>query len=201
MHSAAVRSIAFSPDGTTLASDGSGSVQLWDVAKQTEIATLDARGPVAFFSNGTTLVTGNKLWNVPTRTNFATLSGSFHPVAISPDGTTLASGGTGSTVKIWDVATRQNIGTLEGHTGDFNSGAVQALAFSPDGLTLASGSRDNTIKLWNLATRRNIATLRGHSHYVEFRGIFSRWRNTRVRVSWIELSNCGVWRQNRRSPH
>ncbi len=166
-HSTGVRSIAFSPDGTTLASDGSGSVQLWDVAKQTEIATLDARGPVAFFPNGTTLVTGNKLWNVPTRTNFATLSGLFHSVAISPDGTILASGGVGSTVKLWDVATRQEIGTLEGHTGDFNSGAVQAVAFSPDGITLASGSRDNTIRLWNVSTRRNIATLQGHSKFVE----------------------------------
>ena len=166
-HSTGVRSIAFSPDGTTLASGGSGSVQLWDVVNKTDVATLDGSAPVAFFRNGTTLVTRNKLWNLSTKLNVAMFPGSFHSVAISPDGTILASGGVGSTVKLWDVATRQNIGTLEGHTGDFNSGAVQAVAFSPNGLTLASGSRDNTIKLWNVAERRNTATLRGHNETVE----------------------------------
>ena len=168
-HNIAGRSVAFSPDGTTLAYEsGYRTVKLWNVTTETNVATLDGGGsPVAFSTNGPTIVTRNKLWDVATRTNIATLSGSFHSVAISPDGTILASGGTGSTIKLWDVATEQNIATLEGHTGDFNEGAVQAVAFSPDGTTLASGSRDRTIKLWDVATRQNIATLEGHSSYVE----------------------------------
>ena len=105
--------------------------------------------------------------DLATRTILATFPGGFHSAAVSPNGTTIASGGRGSTVELLDISTRQVIDTLEGHAGDFNSGAVQAVAFSPDGMTLASGSRDKTIKLWNVATRQNIGTLQGHSKTVE----------------------------------
>ena len=165
-HNAEVRSIAFSSDGETLAIAGR-TTQLWDLDTRTIVATLNGSEPVAFLPDGATLVTGRKLWDVTSRLNLATLPGNFHSVAISPDGTILASGGTGSSVTLLDVATRQNIGTLEGHTGDFNSGAVQAVAFSPNGLTLASGSRDKTVKLWDVVTRQNTATFVGHNKTVE----------------------------------
>ena len=79
-------------------------------------------------------------------------------MSFSPDGTTLASGSSG-TVILWDVATRKRIANLEGHTGRGTS-----VSFSPDGTLLASGSRswDDTIILWDVATRKRIATLEGH---------------------------------------
>ena len=58
---------------------------------------------MAFSTNGPTLVTRNKLWDVATRTNIATLSGSFHSVAISPDGTILASGSDDGSVLLWNM--------------------------------------------------------------------------------------------------
>ena len=60
-----VYAVAFSPDGTTLASaDGDGSARLWDAATQQEIGTPMTAGPgpvyaVAFSPDGTTLVTAD----------------------------------------------------------------------------------------------------------------------------------------------
>lgn len=163
-HSSRVESVAFSPDGNTLAAGR----RLWDLKTQSNFATLQGSGSdVTFLRGGTAVLMGNTLWDLATRTILATFPGGFHSAAVSPNGTTIASGGRGSAVELLDVSTRQIIGTLEGHAGDFNSGAVQAVAFSPDGMTLASGSRDKTIKLWNIATRQNVGTLQGHSKTVE----------------------------------
>ena len=68
-------------------------------------------------------------------------------MAFSPDGTTLASGGSEGAIKLWDAAaTRYPIATLPGHTR-----RVKSVAFSPDGRILASGSLDNAIRLWDVS--------------------------------------------------
>ncbi|MBW4450955.1 MAG: serine/threonine protein kinase [Spirirestis rafaelensis WJT71-NPBG6] len=88
-------------------------------------------------------------------------SNSVQSVTISPDGKTLASGSSDSTIKLWNLATLQEIRTLKGH-----SDWVRSVSISPYGSTLASGSDDNTIKLWNLATGQEIRTLKGHFYQV-----------------------------------
>lgn len=75
-------------------------------------------------------------------------------IAISPDGTKLASGSSDNTIKLWNLEQGKVIHTLKGHS-DF----VWSIAFSPDGDILASGSRDQTIRLWNTQAGKQIATL------------------------------------------
>jgi predicted NACHT family NTPase len=68
-------------------------------------------------------------------------------IAMSPDGSTLFSGGWYRTIKVWNLTNGQLQRTLAGHTH-----VVSALAISPNGQILASGSKDETIKLWDLDT-------------------------------------------------
>ncbi|MEA5499520.1 serine/threonine-protein kinase [Limnoraphis robusta Tam1] len=173
-HSNVVWSVAFSPDGRTLASGSCDTtIKLWDVQTQREIATLtghsDNVSSVAFSPDSRTLASGSydntiKLWDVQTQREIATLAGDLSwigSVAFSPDGRTLASGSSNNMIKLWDVQTQREIATLTGH-----SKGVESVAFSRDGRTLASGSDDYTIKLWDVQTQREIATLTGHSNYV-----------------------------------
>jgi WD40 repeat protein len=127
-----VRSIAFAPDGKTLAAGR---------------ADLDKPGDI-------------KLWDVTGGMARATLRGHAHSVqsvAFAPDGKTLASGsGAGHThhggeVKLWDVASGQELLTFKGYPQ-----WVHSMAFSPTGKELATVSGDETVRLWPAATAREV---------------------------------------------
>ena len=164
-HSGTVSSVAFSPDGKTLASGGDDKIILWDVETgqpmgQVSSGLTSGVSSVAFSPDGKTLASsggdGLLLWDVATRQQIGRFGndeqrGYVGVVAFSPDGRMLASNSENNTIVLWDVATRQLIGQpLSGH-----SGTVSSVAFSPDGKTLASGGDDKII-LWDVTTRQPI---------------------------------------------
>ncbi|MBE8970512.1 caspase family protein [Nostocales cyanobacterium LEGE 12452] len=155
-HSDAVRGVAFSPDGKTIASASyDNSVKLWNAATAKEISTLKGHKSavigVAFSPDGKTIASASddksvKLWNAATAKEISTLNGhsdAVISVAFNPDGKTIASASYDNSVKLWNAATAKEISTINGH-----SDAVISVAFSPDGKTIASASYDNSVKLW-----------------------------------------------------
>ena len=173
-HTSSVFSVAFSPDGQTVASGSDDkTIKLWNVATGQEVRTLTGHTAsvfsVAFSPDGQTVASGSddktiELWNVATGQEVRTLTGhtaSVFSVAFSPDGQTVASGSDDKTIELWNVATGEAVRTLTGHTD-----AVESVAFSPDGQIVASGSEDKTIKIWDVAKDQKVRTLKGHKDYV-----------------------------------
>jgi WD40 repeat protein len=87
-HTQLINSLAFSPDGKTLASAGwDKKILLWDVNTGQNIATLEGHTMAAW------------------------------ALAFSPDGKILASTGTDDTVRVWDWTSGKNTATLEHRFG------------------------------------------------------------------------------------
>ena len=169
-----VSSIAFSPEGNTLATGSwdDSMVRLWDVAtgqlKAALIGHTSDVGNIAFSPEGNILASSDgeaiRLWDIATRklkTTFIDHGSHINSVTFSPDGSILA-GGSDDKVWVWDVTTGQSLATLEHKEGARN------VAFSPDGRTLTSTNWDNnsTVRLWDTVTWQPRIILTGHSSSV-----------------------------------
>lgn len=174
----AVSGVAYSPDGSLLATAGAGhtgksagSFRLWELATGKRLADEAIyRGPglaVAFAPNGkrvaVTHPNGTRLWDLDT--NFATGVGehtrSVVTVAFSPDSAYLATGAvdrggtvhSGGELLVWDLEMLTRRDRLRDRAG------VWAVAFAPDGGSLAYLTGDGTIRRWNLKKRREMTAV------------------------------------------
>lgn len=158
-HLSEIYSIAFSPDGETLASGGADkTVRLWQTRTGLLIRTLEGHtgtvNTVAFSPDGEVLGSSSdhtvRLWEVRTGLPIQTLEGhtdSISTIAFSPDGKTLASGGFDRTVKIWELPSGILAQTLTELFPQIHD-VILRLVFSPDGLTLFAATGRNWIRAW-----------------------------------------------------
>jgi hypothetical protein len=173
-HSGPVWCLDFHPDGRRFVSaSDDGTVKLWDLDKPKALKTWTVGSgvrAVAVSSNGMHLAIGDRsgfvqVINVDTEEQLALFrhGGSVNAVAFSkPDGLTVASAGSDSSIKLWDVTHKdQPPQVLPGHKGP-----VYAVAFSPCGQLLASAGWDKVVRLWNTKNGQLVKELKGHEYDV-----------------------------------
>ena len=185
-HTSSINSVAFSPDGSLIASCSGGigpypspmdcTIRVWD-AKTGALVGSPFKGhtnfvtSIAFSPNGELIASGSgdnsiRVWEVNrgvTRQLLAGHTGMVTSVAFCPDRTRplIASGSEDKTIRIWNVKTGAIEKLFKGHER-----RVTSVAFSPDGNHLASGSGDNTIRLWETSISASIRRFIGHTHPV-----------------------------------
>jgi tRNA A-37 threonylcarbamoyl transferase component Bud32 len=168
-HTGPVWSVAFAPDGLTLATGGDdATVRIWDAATGREKASLpgpsSAMQVVAFSHSGNLLLGGGadgtlRLWDLASGKELPPLlrqNGAVRRAPISPDDLTVAVANGTQGVELWDLPARRLRETLPGH-----SGSIMAITFSPDGTTLATGDTSGRIRLWDPAGGAERASFEG----------------------------------------
>jgi serine/threonine protein kinase/WD40 repeat protein len=171
-HSQYVDALAWSPDGTRVASaSGDNTVQIWSAT--TGENRLIYRGhsnvvrAVVWSADGTQVISASddvQVWDAFSGNKIFTYSGhnnGVYTLARSPDGKRIASGGGDGTVQVWDATQGNHYVTYSGN-GNFNGGTVYAVAWAPNGNSIAS-TDGNQVDVWSVATTNTYFTYNGHS--------------------------------------
>ncbi|QRV80017.1 Tyrosine kinase catalytic domain protein [Ceratobasidium sp. AG-Ba] len=186
-----VWSVAFSPDGRSLASGSSdNTIRIWDTETGTELLEplnqhTDEVTLVLYSYAGTFLISGSddhtvNIWDPYTGNLIGPpidTGDRVSSVAISPDSTKIAIASFNNTLRIYDFATVSPIlhdftihvcdaatGISIGNPFRGHTNVVTSVAFSPDCRYIASGSDDMMIILWDAVTGQICAEpLAGHS--------------------------------------
>jgi WD40 repeat protein len=166
-HTDTVNSVAWSPDGTRLASASTDqTVQVWDATSGKRLQTYTGHQPygvwtVAWTRSGRQIASGAQdgtaqVWDATTGARAATFYGQGDVdvlcVAWSPDGTRLAAGDALSMVQVWTMPGQSRILTYT-HA----PGGVYSVVWSPDGTRLASAGA-SSIQVWNPAASTRVRT-------------------------------------------
>ncbi len=167
----AIRSLAFTPDGKTLATlgnNGDGTIHLWDVASARERRRLSSQfgdgSVLAVSPDGRTLaVSGEnntiRLWDLATGKPCDTALGSqgaILAVAVAPNGRQVAVGGTDGVVRLWDLATAREIRSFTAYRN-----RILSLTYTPDGQQLLSGGDYEPARLWDVSSGKEVRSFPG----------------------------------------
>jgi WD40 repeat protein len=180
--------LAFSPDGTVLAStdppsDDSG-IHFWDVATGKELRKIEDcqfPGSLAFSPDGRWLAASGG-WQAPAQlydlstgkpVSLQGMNSGAYACAFSSDSKYLATAGMEKdpVTRLWEVASGKEIARFDGHDP-----ALVSVAFSPDSRTLATGSANSTILLWYVPGKLANSQPDSPRAVLATRSLLSQWR-------------------------
>jgi WD40 repeat protein len=202
-----IRALAFTPDGTRLATGGkAGALKLWetDTTRLDTVAAghTDLVTRLAFSPDGRVLATGSRdktvrFWDARTgepRGAVLKLNVSASAISFCDGGQLLAAADHGPTgtfpIRLWRHETGQHEADLA-HDRD-----VSSLAAPPDGSLLAAGSRDGIVSVWDASHRVRLTDFRAHEeivHAVAF-SPDGRWLATAGRDAAVRVWDTTAWR-------
>ncbi|MCA8999374.1 MAG: hypothetical protein KDA80_20435, partial [Planctomycetaceae bacterium] len=174
-----ITALAFSPDGSLLATGGgepsrSGELILWNVSDRTKAREIsDAHSDtvldIEFSRDGTQIVTGAadkfvKLFNVSDGAFVRSYEGHTDHVlgvAFKADGSSLASAGSDMAIKVWNTETGEQRRTISNY-----SKQVTSVNFIGTSDNLISGSGDKTVKFHRAANGQNYRSFGGAQDFV-----------------------------------
>ncbi len=169
-----VTSLAFAPDGRTLASTHwDRTVRLWEVGSLCLLHTLPGQtnqtNRVVWSSDGRTLASSSYdkaiwLWDAEQGRCRAVLhghTGDVYQLAFTPDSCRLLSSSADSTLRVWDVQSGQCMHVIQGYAV-----SLYDLDWSPDGRYLVSGGSDALVTIWDVSAETPPRELRGHAWVV-----------------------------------
>jgi WD40 repeat protein len=182
--------IAFSRDGKTLVATANGVVSLWRTEDWSPLATVGKLGNgfqgFALSPDGSIVATAGvnvvQLWSAPAGNALQRLELTgkapawdhsnqlrVDTYAFSPDGASLATGATNSTVQLWSVEDGTLLRTINADmdgtslqngqlVNSVGGGIATSLAFSPEGLLLAANTASRKILVWRIADGKLLYT-------------------------------------------
>ncbi|MGW2219921.1 nSTAND1 domain-containing NTPase [Nonomuraea sp. NPDC001684] len=178
--------VAFSPDGTTLASAEAEKLHLWDVSTGTARAStaIDRFGPLTFTPDGKAVAMTDgdivRRWDTTTGEELGKPvkdPSQLKYLAFSPDGRTLATAGLDEVIALRDAATGKARILLRGKVN--STGKV---TFSPDGRTIAAESLSGEVRLWDATTGDPLKSVPGGEPTFDTSGVLATRDSTTVRV-------------------
>ncbi len=203
-----IDTLAFSPDGSTLASgDHHGIARLWRMSDGSLLSTAkpdtrpmrSAIRALAFSMDKPIFMTADwngtiYAWNASTGAQLATLTLKGHEnwgraLGFATDGTTLMTvrwSPRDDIIRFWDIDGDQESTPI----ALSKSNVKNTYAFSPDGKILAGATDKNIIEVWDLQSNSQQVTLVGHTWFVETL-VFSS--DSRLLVSGDRTGAVYVW--------